>query len=220
MVRKGCRIRIPEGAVQPWTFSPAWNRRGSDIPRALELFAKAADQQLTPAQTFLGQVYYFGEHGQKKDLERAFKLFQPAAEAGDAEAQNFLGVMYRYGMGITLSREQAVHWWDKAAKQNHGKAQASLGDAYLTGTGVANDKLTAIMYFLLAADQNEVTGSQQLEQLTPTLDQETLLEARRRADEFRKRFRNLVDSDDSTGGTPSAPQTHGPQNGPAATATD
>ena len=68
-----------------------WNKK--DINLALELYKKAADQNLSEAQYNLANIYSDGSLV-KQDNEKALELYTKVAEKGVPEAQNNLAYMY------------------------------------------------------------------------------------------------------------------------------
>lgn len=160
----------------------------TDSDRAIQLFESAAEKGLLQAQFVLGEIFYNGDHGQKKDFKRAFAQFLKAAEAGDAESQNYVGTMYCFGQGVKLNREESVAWYRKAADQNHAKAQNSLGEAYLYGSGIPRDQVQGYKYMLLSADQGEVVAIRNIEDLEGKIDLSVQTQAVKEAHDFRSRL--------------------------------
>ncbi len=56
----------------------------------------------------LGEIYYFGDHGEPKDPARALAYFQQSAATDYAPAQNALGVMFRDGLGVQRDMAKAA----------------------------------------------------------------------------------------------------------------
>ena len=130
---------------------------GIGIPQnqalAVELFRKAADQNLSMAQANLGSCYEHG-HGVVQDHVEAAAWFRKAADQNLALAQSNLGRMYQQGLGVTKDPVEAVVWYRKAADQNFALAQNHLGWMYQHGAGVAKDPVEAVKWYRKAADQD------------------------------------------------------------------
>lgn len=122
---------------------------------AVDLFAKAANQNDPTGQFNLGNCFYNG-YGLDQDYGLAVEWYTKAAIQGEPEAQNILGNCYKKGKGefVTQDLEQAVMWFTKAATQNHAAAQYNLGACYQRGEGVTRDYQQAIYWYSKAASQN------------------------------------------------------------------
>ena len=81
-----------------------------DYQQAVYWFNKSADQEFTPAQYRLGELYYFEKGGLDRDLDKAIELFELAAKRGDADAQMNLAMLSGTGEGLPLDKEQALKW--------------------------------------------------------------------------------------------------------------
>lgn len=74
------------------------------------------------------------------DYATAASEWQPLADRGDAVAQFNLGLMYHRGLGVAMSEEKAVSWYQKSAENGYPKAQEFLAAAYREGWfGLAQD---------------------------------------------------------------------------------
>ena len=119
----------------------------------LEWIKKAANQNLPQAALSYGEILYFGDHGVEKDDAGAARYFQIAAVAGLANAQNFLGVMSETGMGCSLDKAVAEHWFRKAALQGHVKAQGNLGRIlWQEHSGSRQVRIESLAWLLMASD--------------------------------------------------------------------
>ena len=67
------------------------------------------------------------------DYATAASEWQPLADRGDAVAQFNLGLMYHRGLGVAMSEEKAVSWYQKSAENGYPKAQEFLAAAYREG---------------------------------------------------------------------------------------
>ncbi len=91
----------------------------SDLKQAVRWYETAARFGFTPAQTNLGNMYFFG-HGVEQDYGRAMSWYRQAAERGDAIAQNNLGVMFSMGLGTAPDKVEALMWFEVAAPRGGG----------------------------------------------------------------------------------------------------
>lgn len=91
----------------------------SDLKQAIRWYETAARSGFTPAQTNLGNMYFFG-HGVEQSYGRAMSWYRQAAERGDAIAQNNLGVMYSMGLGTAPDKVEALMWFEIAAPMGGG----------------------------------------------------------------------------------------------------
>jgi len=125
----------------------------SDYPAALDLFTKAAAQNIPKAQNGLGNLYLNG-NGVPRDYAQALSWYQKAADQNYPGAQFNLGRLYQFGWGVTKDFAQAFSWYQKAALQGNALAQNSIGNLYLYGNGVTRDYAQALSWYQKAADQN------------------------------------------------------------------
>ena len=85
---------------------------------------KAAEQDITAAQLYIGICYQNGD-GVDKDIYEATKWYRMAAEKGMAEAQYRLGLLY-VGYGTQKDKIEAIEWLMKASVQGHEEASDFL----------------------------------------------------------------------------------------------
>ena len=102
--------------------------REGDVPTALSLLRKAADQGHPAAQARLADLL----HGAEFDKE-AVELYRKAAEQGDPAGQFGLGRMYANGTGVARDPMLALDWYRRAEKQNHAPALDALARAHRAG---------------------------------------------------------------------------------------
>jgi TPR repeat protein len=92
-----------------------------DIPHAMILFRKAADQGRVNSELNLGKMY-----DETKDFAQAAIWYRKAAEHGDTEAANNLGSLYYNGLGVPENNQEAIFWFKKAAAAGNAMAQKNL----------------------------------------------------------------------------------------------
>ena len=103
-----------------------------DYKKAMEWYAKAAEQGYARAQYNLGVMYYNG-WGVPKDYKKAMEWYTKAAGQGLAAAQNNIGSMYYNGWGVTRDYKKAMEWYTKAAGQGYAQPQYNIGAMYEKG---------------------------------------------------------------------------------------
>jgi uncharacterized protein len=82
---------------------------------------KAANQNLTVAQSKLGLFYFWALNGTRNDKE-AVKLFTKAALKGDVIAQHFLGIAHRTGRGVVKNEIDALAWFYISASEDSAES--------------------------------------------------------------------------------------------------
>jgi len=137
-------------------FQQASALRGTDPPRALELFLQAAAQGHAEAAEQAALAFQKGL-GTPPDDVRAAPLLRQAAEAGRPWAQNAYGVLLSHGRGgLARDAAAATAWYRKAAAQGEPQGQANLCYNYLHGEGVERNEVEAFRLCSLAAAQENV----------------------------------------------------------------
>ena len=81
-----------------------------DVVEAIEWMRKAAEQNHSWAQAYLGLFSFFGLNGADKDKDASAVWVRKAAEQGVAVAQMYLGVMHYLGEGVSKDLVQAYAW--------------------------------------------------------------------------------------------------------------
>ena len=136
-----------------------------DVSKAVEWYAKAAEQGYELAQNDLGYYYLIGRGGVPKDERKAVEWCAKAAEQGNAKAQYNLGYCYENGIGVSKDGEKAVEWYTKAAEQGNAKARYYLGVCYENGEGVLKNISKAVEWYTKAANQGNADAQKALERL-------------------------------------------------------
>ena len=151
---------------------------------ALSKFWAMAERVNAEAQTVLGYMYAEGL-GVARDPEEAVKWYRMAAKQGIAEAQNNLGKLYENGDGVAQDYIEALKWYRMAAEQGLALAQHNLGVMYAKGDGVDQDNELAYVWYSLAVGQGHQDARQGLEYVAGKLTAEQIVEAEKRAREWR-----------------------------------
>jgi TPR repeat protein len=166
---------------------------GEGVPKdeagGREWIKRAAEAGFPEAQARLGQMYFFGESGIGSDYEEARKWLFPAAEAGVPQAQNTLGFIYAHAKGVPADPAAAEQWFRKAAEQGDAKAQSNLG-GLLTSPAITDParRTEGYKWLLVAEAANEITAVKKLEELRPGADPKQMAEARKAADDLKRKL--------------------------------
>jgi uncharacterized protein len=116
--------------------------RAGDLPGAMTLFRKAADQDYP-----LGMARYADVLRTAQYESEAFELYRKSADRGDAAGEVGLGRAYADGAGVKQDSAKALELYRKAEAKNYGPAFDLLARAYRTGTlGLTKDLEKAIAY--------------------------------------------------------------------------
>lgn len=116
--------------------------RAGDLPQAMALLRKAADQDHPLAQARLGDLLRSAEFEAE-----AVVLYRKAADRGEPAGEVGLGRAYADGAGVPQDSARALELYRKAEARNYGPAWDALARAYRTGTlGLARDLEKAKAY--------------------------------------------------------------------------
>jgi TPR repeat protein len=157
-----------------------------------ELLAKAQRGEAGP-QMWLAAAYEQGWFG-KTNVPEALKWYRKSAKNRNPDAQNDLGRMYEDGEGVKQNYALAAKWYRKAAEHvpdlgGAGQGRNNLGMLYLEGRGVPKDYVQAYMWFRLFRREQNANLIYAKEHMT----QEQILEAERKAEEWKERRHDLQD---------------------------
>lgn len=107
---------------------------------------------------------------------------------GDTEAQYNLALMLAKGQGVEADLQAAFNWFLEAAEGGLGIAQARIAVMYASGDGVAADPIEAHKWFVLAARAGDKSGIANLARSESLLSSGQILEAQRRAGNWKPRL--------------------------------
>jgi TPR repeat protein len=108
----------------------------TNVPRALDLFIKAADAGYPQAQATIGALYLKGLPGLlDKDHKKGITLLSKAVHSKSLTARFNLGMAYYNGDGVSKDSLKASQWLRIAERQNFSEAQYTLGLLLLEGSG-------------------------------------------------------------------------------------
>ena len=156
---------------------------------------KRGEQGDIQAQKELGYIYATGANRVRRNLVEALEWYEKAAKRGDAEAQNAAGTLYaKGGDGIMQHHRKAAAWYEKAAEKGLTQGQINYGTLFEYGQGVIKSYITAYMWYTLAFDHADSETKDLLNEKTKTIarsmTQEQIMEARKRANDWRNGIRN------------------------------
>ena len=106
-----------------------YENNAPDAEKGLEWINKAAAQNLSAAQQFLGYIYGEGRIV-KRDYEKAAYWRELAAKDGSANDKWTLGSAYLYGFFMPKDQVKAVEWITAAADEGHIDAINKLIEIY------------------------------------------------------------------------------------------
>ena len=136
-------------------------------------YQKAALQNDSTAQLYLGHIYYAGEYI-KKNKDHAFMMYRRAADQNDSRAQNNISCMFLRGEGCKPNLRMAVYFCRRAAEQGHSTAQHNLGVLFYCGRGVIQDKAMAVTWCHRAAEQGYTRAHHFLRLIADDVAQESI----------------------------------------------
>ncbi|MDD4004544.1 MAG: tetratricopeptide repeat protein [Elusimicrobiaceae bacterium] len=127
-----------------------------DTASAMDLFTAAAAAGDTPAQLFLGDIY-FTANQTLRDYDKAFHYYKTAAKTDDAGlfCQAF---MTEYGYGTKADPAAALKLYENCSENGYRFARALLGYKYDQGEGTAKDTARSAGYLRRAAEAPEPSG--------------------------------------------------------------
>lgn len=110
-----------------------YNRDGADRDKSdsIKWFAKAADEGLTEAQTFIGKAYLYAD-GVEEDFNKAYHYLKLAAEDSDPQAEFSIAMMFYEGKGKSKDLSAAISWLKRAAAKKHPMSINNLAWLYAT----------------------------------------------------------------------------------------
>ncbi len=120
-----------------------------DLPKAAELYRKAADMGEAKAKCALGNLLISGR-GVPQDQVRGHALCLEAAQAGVADSQADVGNQFLMGVGVAKDVAAARHWYELATAQGQRNAAYTLAEIYWNADGVARDLDKCEAYWRIA----------------------------------------------------------------------
>lgn len=124
---------------------------------AINIWKPLAEQGNVEAQSWMGEVFYYG-NGVSIDLSESEKWHLLAAKQGDKYSQKIMGIINSNNKNYAT----AVDWFKSSAQQNDAFSQYSLCTLYNAGLGVPQDYKEAIKWCTKAAEQGILNAKVQL----------------------------------------------------------
>ncbi len=167
----------PETAEMGWKY----------VRNLVPMMSDMAEQGNVPLQVQLGLIYTFGEATAllDKDEAKGYIWFRRAAEAGNSDGQFYVGYGLMNGRGVGANPAEGARWYQTAADRGHVIALNNLGVAYRDGKGVTKDPVEAYKWLSLSAARRFALAETNLRQITPVLTAEDIVEAKRRAAQWK-----------------------------------
>ena len=125
-----------------------------EFERALPYFKKAAAQNDSEAQFFLGEIYFNGHDAVSQNYETAREWFLLAAAQNHAKAQFYLGMIYSEGYGVEANAEEAFQWYERSAQNGDMDALYNLACCYKEGFGIEQDLEKAQEIYIQLAEED------------------------------------------------------------------
>jgi TPR repeat protein len=110
-----------------------------DPAKAVELYKKAAAQDLRAAELRLGEIYLYGNLI-PPDFAQAKTDLEKAAYQGDARAAMLLGQMYRAGIGMSANPTESYAWSEVSTLEGSAFAKRER-DASFRDLSAADQKI-------------------------------------------------------------------------------
>jgi uncharacterized protein len=124
-----------------------------DQQEAVKWWLKADAIDSTPAQSYLGNAFFFGR-GAQKDRKKGIEYWIKAANKGQYVAQYYLAEVHFYGVGRPQNTAEAFKWYEKSAAQGYHDAFANLAVCYFKGYGTKEDQQMAKDVLEIAVNKN------------------------------------------------------------------
>jgi TPR repeat protein len=99
-----------------------------DAKKAIDLYKRAADQNVVAAEARLGDIYLSGDQV-PPDFGQAKYYLDHAAYHGDPRSAMLLGQMYRVGLGIPKDLKKAYAWSEVASLEGSEFAKRERDDS-------------------------------------------------------------------------------------------
>ncbi|EJK45047.1 hypothetical protein THAOC_36363 [Thalassiosira oceanica] len=123
-----------------------------DVPRAIELWVKAAELGDADAHYDLGVVYFHGDEGVDKDEEKGIHHWQQAAMKGQAEGRHALGLLEFEKSNYEL----AFKHWTISASMGYEKSSQAIECAFELGDGTGEQRARALRGFQDAVGEMKI----------------------------------------------------------------
>lgn len=114
---------------------------------------KAAYGGCCDAQNHMGNIYRYGQYGEKVNYELAYDYYMKSAEKGNAHSCLCLGDMYYYGEFVSQNYKKAMMYYLKADERSSSEGDSSaiqaankIAEMYLNGCIPGDGEKAAYWY--------------------------------------------------------------------------
>lgn len=132
-----------------------------DRAKAVELFAKACDDDDILSCAMLGHIYRNGD-GVVQDYTKAVALLEKACDAKELESCATLGVLYVTGEGAAKDVARAYALFSDACERHDSTGCGNLGLMYDQGLGVPKDQARAAELYEYACERGKADACHNL----------------------------------------------------------
>jgi TPR repeat protein len=168
--------------------------RKEELPTAVTLCTKAAEQGYAEAQLNLGLMYSNGK-GVPQDYAKAAEWYAKAAIQGHYSAQFELGNLYLRGQGVAKDLREAFALHEMSAGWGYPLAQFRAGVMYAEGSGVPKNNVRALMWLSLASQSGVEKADSLIETLREGMTPKQVKKGQRLAAKWLKKFKARQDGD-------------------------
>jgi TPR repeat protein len=167
-----------------------------DMKKGLSLLQEMTFEGHTQAALALGELYYTGDHSEKKepDYAQAYKVFLTHAETGNPAAQNFIGAILRDGRIGPKDTDSAQIWFEKAAWQGNPKACTNLAELWNYQSDERKCRIEALRWMIVADLLGEIMSKYHFADIRPLLAKDEEATARKLAEETLKNIKKIEQS--------------------------
>lgn len=168
----------------------------SDIEKGVSLLKEMTLEGHNQAALALGELYYMGDHSEKKepDYAKAYEVLLSPAEAGNPTAQNFIGAILRDGRIGPKDADSAQIWFEKAAWQGNPKACTNLADLWNYQSDERKCRIEALRWLIVADLLGEIVSKYHFADIRPLIAKDEEATARKLAEATLKNIKKSEQS--------------------------
>lgn len=148
--------------------------------KSLEWLTKAATDEDPPSAAELCIRQLKGD-GVPKDTDAGMHWCEWDAKHGDPSILIFVADSFFKGNGLPQDIGRATRVYEQAAALRVPVGAMRLASLYMTGTGVSKDEVVGYSWLLIANSQGYSATKKVLDQITPTLSEKQVSEAKKTA---------------------------------------
>lgn len=142
-------------AMYEWGKDNIFEDDEDTVFKAVSYIKKAAQANYPPAETYLGNMYIFGDE-LEQDEQLGLQYLFNAEKHGDSGAKYYLAKMYLNGYLLKPDTEKALKLLDEAVEMGNNSAKHSRGTLYLNGDVGEIDEKKGLQLIEEAAHNNEL----------------------------------------------------------------